>query len=108
MFLVAGTIPSLISLLKSEDIKLECLTLGVLSNISTHDSIVRAFVEAGGIPVLIKLLSMEEPELLSRCAVFLYDIAQLDNNQVIIAELVNLIGGGGGNIHLCGYPSLIN
>ncbi|XP_034285200.1 ankyrin and armadillo repeat-containing protein isoform X2 [Pantherophis guttatus] len=93
--LQAGTIPSLISLLKSEDIKLECLTLGVLSNISTHDLIVRAFVEAGGIPVLIKLLSMEEPELLSRCAVFLYDIAQLDNNQVIIAELG-------------GIPALIN
>uniref|UniRef100_A0A670XMS6 Ankyrin and armadillo repeat containing n=1 Tax=Pseudonaja textilis TaxID=8673 RepID=A0A670XMS6_PSETE len=93
--LQAGTIPSLISLLKSEDIKLECLTLGVLSNISTHDSIVRAFVEAGGIPVLIKLLSMEEPELLSRCAVFLYDISQLDNNQVIIAELD-------------GIPALIN
>ncbi|KAG8124825.1 hypothetical protein E2320_020195 [Naja naja] len=85
--LQAGTIPSLINLLKSKDVKLECLTLGVLSNISTHDSIVRAFVEAGGIPVLIKLLSMEEPELLSRCAVFLYDISQLDNNQVIIAEL---------------------
>ncbi|XP_039178037.1 ankyrin and armadillo repeat-containing protein isoform X6 [Crotalus tigris] len=85
--LQAGTIPSLISLLKSKDVKLECITLGVLSNISTHDSIVRAFVEAGGIPVLIKLLTMEEPELLSRCAVFLYDIAQLDNNQVIIAEL---------------------
>ncbi|KAL7991565.1 hypothetical protein Chor_015821, partial [Crotalus horridus] len=85
--LQAGTIPSLISLLKSKDVKLECITLGVLSNISTHDSIVRAFVEAGGIPVLIKLLTVEEPELLSRCAVFLYDIAQLDNNQVIIAEL---------------------
>ncbi|XP_007425384.1 ankyrin and armadillo repeat-containing protein [Python bivittatus] len=85
--LQAGTIPSLISLLKSEDIKLECITVGVLSNISTHDPIARAFVESGGISVLIKLLATDEPELLSRCVVVLYDIAQLDNNQVIIAEL---------------------
>uniref|UniRef100_A0A8D0KME5 Ankyrin and armadillo repeat containing n=1 Tax=Salvator merianae TaxID=96440 RepID=A0A8D0KME5_SALMN len=83
----AGTIPSLINLLKSDDIKLECITVGVLSNISTHESIARAFVEAGGISVLIKLLATDEPELLSRCAVILYDIAQLDNNQVSIAEL---------------------
>ncbi|XP_053128970.1 ankyrin and armadillo repeat-containing protein isoform X2 [Hemicordylus capensis] len=83
----AGTIPSLINLLKSKIIKLECITLGVLSNITTHDSIARAFVEAGGIPILIKLLMSEEPELLARCAVVLYDIAQLDDNQVVIAEL---------------------
>uniref|UniRef100_A0A8D2IQQ6 Ankyrin and armadillo repeat containing n=1 Tax=Varanus komodoensis TaxID=61221 RepID=A0A8D2IQQ6_VARKO len=84
--LEAGTIPSLIKLLESKNIPLECLTMGVLSNISTHDSIARAFVQAGGISVLIKLLSVEEPELLSRCAVLLYDIAQLDDNQTIIAE----------------------
>ncbi|XP_061468883.1 ankyrin and armadillo repeat-containing protein [Rhineura floridana] len=83
----AGTIPSLINLLKSEDIYLECITIGVLSNISTHNSIAGAFVEAGGISVLIKLLATDEPELLSRCAVLLYDIAQWDDNQVIIAEL---------------------
>ncbi|KAJ6665216.1 hypothetical protein lerEdw1_004265 [Lerista edwardsae] len=84
---LVGTIPSLISMLKSGKIKLECLTLGVLSNISTHDSISRALVDAGGIPVLIKLLTSDEPELLSRCAVVLFDIAQLDDNQVVIAEL---------------------
>ncbi|KAJ7345541.1 hypothetical protein JRQ81_001491 [Phrynocephalus forsythii] len=83
----AGTIPSLIGLLENEDILLESITVGVLSNISTHDSIVRALVEARGIPVLIKLLATEEPELLSRCAVVLYDVAQLDDNQDIIAEL---------------------
>ncbi|KAF7245037.1 Ankyrin and armadillo repeat-containing protein [Varanus komodoensis] len=89
--LEAGTIPSLIKLLESKNIPLECLTMGVLSNISTHDSIARAFVQAGGISVLIKLLSVEEPELLSRCAVLLYDIAQLDDNQTIIAEQASLI-----------------
>ncbi|XP_062819682.1 ankyrin and armadillo repeat-containing protein isoform X3 [Anolis carolinensis] len=93
----AGTIPSLISLLKSGDIVLECITVGVLSNISTHNSIARALVDAGGISVLIKLLASDHPDLLSRCAVLLYDIAQLDNNQAIIAEqgaipaLVNLL-----------------
>ncbi|XP_062974649.1 ankyrin and armadillo repeat-containing protein [Elgaria multicarinata webbii] len=85
--LEAGTIPSLINLLKSGSLKVECLTVGVLSNISTHNSIARAFVEAGGISVLIKLLATDEPELLSRCAVLLYDIAQLDDNQTTIAEL---------------------
>ncbi|XP_066493266.1 ankyrin and armadillo repeat-containing protein [Tiliqua scincoides] len=83
----AGTIPSLINMLKSGKIKLECITLGVISNISTHEPIVRGLVEAGGIPVLISLLASYEPELLSRCAVVLYDIAQLDDNQVVIAEL---------------------
>ncbi|XP_078249689.1 ankyrin and armadillo repeat-containing protein [Pogona vitticeps] len=83
----AGTIPSLTGLLETDDILLESITIGVLSNISTHDSIARAFVEAGGISVLIKLLATDEPELLSRCAVVLYDVAQLDDNQVIIAEL---------------------
>nr|XP_060636465.1 ankyrin and armadillo repeat-containing protein [Anolis sagrei ordinatus] len=93
----AGTIPSLISLLKSGDIVLECITVGVLSNISTHNLIARALVDAGGISVLIKLLSSNQPDLLSRCAVLLYDIAQLDDNQTIIAEqgaipaLVNLL-----------------
>ncbi|KAH0621577.1 hypothetical protein JD844_023038 [Phrynosoma platyrhinos] len=86
----AGTIPSLINLLKSDDIVLECLTVGVLSNISVHNPIARALVEAGGISVLINLLDSDEPELLSRCAVLLYDIAQLDDNQVIIAEQCHL------------------
>ncbi|XP_060113038.1 ankyrin and armadillo repeat-containing protein [Heteronotia binoei] len=83
----AGTIPSLINVLKSQSVKLECITVGVLSNITTHNSIARAFVEAGGVAVLIKLLASDEPELLSRCAVILYDLAQLDNNQMVIAEL---------------------
>ncbi|XP_054826109.1 ankyrin and armadillo repeat-containing protein [Eublepharis macularius] len=83
----ADTIPSLISLLKSQSVKLECISAGVLSNITTHHAIARAFVDAGGIAVLIKLFASDEPELLSRCAVILYDIAQLDNNQTVIAEL---------------------
>nr|XP_056717208.1 ankyrin and armadillo repeat-containing protein [Euleptes europaea] len=85
--LEAGTIPSLINLLKTQVVKLECITMGVLSNLTTHNSIAEAFVLAGGVAVLIKLLASDEPELLSRCAVLLYDIAQLGNNQTVIAEL---------------------
>ncbi|XP_058520699.1 ankyrin and armadillo repeat-containing protein isoform X2 [Ochotona princeps] len=92
----AGTIPALINLLKSPKIKLQCKTIGLLSNISTHHSIVHAIVEAGGIPVVINLLASEEPELHSRCAVILYDIARYENKDVVaryngIPALINLL-----------------
>lgn len=80
---IPGTIPALINLLKSPKIKLQCKTVGLLSNISTHHSIVHAIVEAGGIPVVIDLLASEEPELHSRCAVILYDIARYENKDVV-------------------------
>uniref|UniRef100_A0A8C4MR19 Ankyrin and armadillo repeat containing n=1 Tax=Equus asinus TaxID=9793 RepID=A0A8C4MR19_EQUAS len=92
----AGSIPALISLLKGSKIKLQCKTVGLLSNISIHTSVVRAIVDAGGIPALINLLVSDEPELHSRCAVILYDIAQLENKDVIakyngIPALINLL-----------------
>uniref|UniRef100_G1PPT3 Ankyrin and armadillo repeat containing n=1 Tax=Myotis lucifugus TaxID=59463 RepID=G1PPT3_MYOLU len=92
----AGTIPALINLLKGSKMKLLCKTAGLLSNISTHANVVHAIVEAGGIPVLISLLVSEEPELHSHCAVILYDIAQLENKEVIakhngIPTLINLL-----------------
>lgn len=80
---IAGTISALINLLKVAKIKLQCKTVGLLSNISTHASVVRAVVEAGGIPALINLLASDEPELHSRCAVILCDIAELENKDVI-------------------------
>ncbi|CAM5147572.1 unnamed protein product [Eretmochelys imbricata] len=83
----AGAIPALINLLKGQQIKLACITSGVLSNISPHFTISKALVEAGGISVLIELLGSGEPELQSRCAVILYDIAQFDSNQNVITEL---------------------
>ncbi|XP_058156485.1 ankyrin and armadillo repeat-containing protein isoform X2 [Dasypus novemcinctus] len=92
----AGTIPALINLLKVPKIKLQCKVVGLLSNISTHVSVVEAVVVAGGIPALINLLVSEEPELHSRCALILYDIAQLGNKDVIakyngIPNLINLL-----------------
>ncbi|XP_006879000.1 PREDICTED: ankyrin and armadillo repeat-containing protein [Elephantulus edwardii] len=92
----AGTIPALINLLKCSKIKLQCKTVGLLSNITPHMSVANAVVEAEGIPALINLLASEEPELHSRCAVILYDIAQLGNKDVIaqhngILALVNLL-----------------
>nr|XP_058911243.1 ankyrin and armadillo repeat-containing protein isoform X8 [Kogia breviceps] len=92
----AGTIPALINLLKGSKIKLQCKTVGLLSNISTHAEIVHALVEGGAIPALINLLVSDEPELHSRCAVILYDIAQLENKDVIakyngIPALINLL-----------------
>ncbi|XP_004674502.1 PREDICTED: ankyrin and armadillo repeat-containing protein [Condylura cristata] len=92
----AGTIPALINLLKSSKINLQCKTVGLLSNISTHETVVHAIVESGGIPALINLLVSEEPELHSRCAIILYDIAQRENKDVIakyngIPALINLL-----------------
>ncbi|XP_052047796.1 ankyrin and armadillo repeat-containing protein [Apodemus sylvaticus] len=92
----AGTIPALVNLLKCPKIKLQCKTVGLLSNISTHETIVHAMVEAGGIPALINLLASDEPELHSRCAVILYDIAKCENKDVIakyngIPALINLL-----------------
>ncbi|XP_027252631.1 ankyrin and armadillo repeat-containing protein isoform X3 [Cricetulus griseus] len=92
----AGAIPALINLLKYPKIKLQCKTVGLLSNISTHVSVVHALVEGGGIPALINLLGSDEPELHSRCAVILYDIAMNENKDVIaqyngIPALINLL-----------------
>nr|XP_038940488.1 ankyrin and armadillo repeat-containing protein isoform X2 [Rattus norvegicus] len=92
----AGTIPALVNLLKCPKIKLQCKIVGLLSNISIHVSVVHALVEAGGIPALISLLASDEPELHSRCAVILYDIAKCENKDVIakyngIPALINLL-----------------
>ncbi|KAM5279578.1 ankyrin and armadillo repeat-containing protein [Ctenodactylus gundi] len=92
----AGTIPALINLLKTPKIKLQCKIVGLLSNLSTHISIVHALLEAGATPVLINLLVSEEPELHSRCAAILYDIAQCENKDIIstyngIPTLINLL-----------------
>ncbi|XP_006147902.1 ankyrin and armadillo repeat-containing protein [Tupaia chinensis] len=92
----AGSIPALINILKTSKIKLQCKTVGLLSNISTHRSVVHALVEAGGIPALINLLTYDEPELHSRCAVILYDIAQCESKDVIakyngVPALINLL-----------------
>lgn len=87
---IAGTIPALINLLKSSKLKLQCKIVGLLSNISTHANIVHATVEAGGIPALINLLASDEPELHSRCAVILYDIAQLENKDIIAKYVSSL------------------
>ncbi|KAM4626878.1 ankyrin and armadillo repeat-containing protein [Discoglossus pictus] len=83
----AGSIPCLVELLKSEEVNLECLASGVMSNISYHVPVSKAIVEAGAIPVLITLLRSQQPELQSRCSVILADIAQVDGNQSVIAEM---------------------
>ncbi|CAK7306869.1 Ankyrin and armadillo repeat-containing protein [Vulpes lagopus] len=92
----AGTIPALINLLKGSKIKLQCKTVGLLSNLSTRASVVHAVVAAGGVPALLGLLASDEPELHSRCAVILYDVAQLENKDVIaryngIPTLISLL-----------------
>ncbi|OCT63921.1 ankyrin and armadillo repeat-containing protein [Xenopus laevis] len=83
----AGTIPSLVELLHSDQVTLKCLALGILSNISNNKPVSRALVKSGAIEVLVTLLRSRQPELQSRCSVILSDIAQIDNNQNMIAEM---------------------
>ncbi|MEE6490366.1 hypothetical protein FKM82_015857 [Ascaphus truei] len=83
----AGSIPCLVELLKSDQVDLQCVTSGVLSNISNQMPVAKVLVESGAIPVLISLLHSQQPELQSRCSIILSDIAQVENNQNIIAEM---------------------
>ncbi|KAJ1186968.1 hypothetical protein NDU88_003747 [Pleurodeles waltl] len=83
----AGMIPRLVELLRSKQVKLESVALGVLSNISKQEPVARGLVEAGGIPLLINLLNSPEPEQQSRSAVILSDAAQVEDNQNIIREM---------------------
>ncbi|KAM8934165.1 ankyrin and armadillo repeat-containing protein [Pelodytes ibericus] len=83
----AGSISCLVDLLKSGHMNLECLAAGVLSNISNNVPVSKSLVESGAIPVLITLLCSQQPELQSRCSVILADIAQVDDNQYVIAQM---------------------
>ncbi|XP_075686042.1 ankyrin and armadillo repeat-containing protein isoform X2 [Rhinoderma darwinii] len=95
----AGSIPSLVKLLQSKQVNLRCLASGVLSNISNNLPVAMALKQGEAIPILITLLHSKHPELQSRCSVILCDIAQVDGNQTLIAQmdglwpLVNLLNG---------------
>ncbi|KAG8432789.1 hypothetical protein GDO86_017145, partial [Hymenochirus boettgeri] len=83
----AGTIPFLIELLQREQVIMEPLVLGVLSNISNNIPVSKSLVKSEAIPVLIHLLHSKQPELQSRCTVILSDIAQIDDNQTAISKM---------------------
>ncbi|XP_069589954.1 ankyrin and armadillo repeat-containing protein [Ranitomeya imitator] len=95
----SGCIPSLVKLLQSPRENLQCLASGVLSNISNNVPVAMALKQAEAIPILIILLHSKHPELQSRCCVILCDIAQMDGNPALIAEmdglqpLVHLLNG---------------
>uniref|UniRef100_H3B1Q7 Ankyrin and armadillo repeat containing n=1 Tax=Latimeria chalumnae TaxID=7897 RepID=H3B1Q7_LATCH len=83
----SGGVLSLVDLLHSDQMRLQCIASAVLCNISQQKSVSKAMVEAGAIPVVIQLLQTSQPELQSRCSVILSDLIQIDNNQDVIAEL---------------------
>ncbi|XP_078536495.1 ankyrin and armadillo repeat-containing protein isoform X2 [Lissotriton helveticus] len=83
----AGMVPRLVEMLRSKQVTLESVALGLLSNISKQAPVARALENAGGIPLLIHLLNSPVPLLQSRSAVILSDAAQVDNNQNTIREL---------------------
>ncbi|XP_069839631.1 ankyrin and armadillo repeat-containing protein isoform X2 [Dendropsophus ebraccatus] len=86
----AGSIPCLVKLLQSQQVHLQCLASGVLSNISNNVSVAMALKQAEAVPILISLLHSKNPELQSRCSVILCDIAQEDGNPTLIAEMDGL------------------
>ncbi|KAM9305578.1 ankyrin and armadillo repeat-containing protein [Gastrophryne carolinensis] len=83
----AGSLPCLVSLLKTGQENLKCVTTGILSNISNNIPVAESLVEAEALPVLIALLHNKNPELQSRCSVILFDIALVNGNQTLITQM---------------------
>ncbi|XP_065103751.2 ankyrin and armadillo repeat-containing protein-like [Paramisgurnus dabryanus] len=87
----AGGFPVLLGILSSNKQVVQCEATAELCHSSENVQAAEDLVDHGAIPVLINLLSSREPELLSRCAVVLADLAgQRDHYKTLIAQL----GGG--------------
>uniref|UniRef100_A0A8C1DSN8 Ankyrin and armadillo repeat containing n=1 Tax=Cyprinus carpio carpio TaxID=630221 RepID=A0A8C1DSN8_CYPCA len=67
----------------------QCMATAVLCHMSENRKVCEDLVHHGAVPVLIKLLSGHQPELHSRCAVILADLAgHSEQHQNLIAQLV--------------------
>uniref|UniRef100_A0A8C2AFM2 Ankyrin and armadillo repeat containing n=1 Tax=Cyprinus carpio TaxID=7962 RepID=A0A8C2AFM2_CYPCA len=84
----AGGIPVLVGLLCSDRLVVQCMATAVLCHMSENRKVCEDLVHHGAVPVLIKLLSGHQPELHSRCAVILADLAgHSEQHQNLIAQL---------------------
>uniref|UniRef100_A0A671T7R3 Ankyrin and armadillo repeat-containing protein-like n=2 Tax=Sinocyclocheilus anshuiensis TaxID=1608454 RepID=A0A671T7R3_9TELE len=84
----AGGIPVLVGLLCSDRLVVQCMATAVLCHMSENAKVCEDLVHHGAVPVLIKLLSGHQPELHSRCAVILADLAgHSEQHQNLIAQL---------------------
>ncbi|XP_050975889.1 ankyrin and armadillo repeat-containing protein isoform X1 [Labeo rohita] len=84
----AGGIPVLVGLLCSDRLVVQCMATAVLCQMSENRKVCEDLVIHGAVPVVIKLLSGHQPELHSRCAVILADLAgHSEHHQNLIAQL---------------------
>ncbi|XP_056093700.1 ankyrin and armadillo repeat-containing protein [Rhinichthys klamathensis goyatoka] len=84
----AGGIPVLVGLLGSDRQVVQCMATAVLCHMSENAKVCEGLVHHGAVPVVIKLLSGHQPELHSRCAVILADLAgHSEQHQSLIAQL---------------------
>ncbi|BFY97941.1 hypothetical protein BsWGS_00981 [Bradybaena similaris] len=81
----AGGIQALVKLLHLEDQDIQSMAVSILCNMTEQPSVRRILTKTGVIPVLIKLLG-STPDIQSRVAIILADIAQIDDNQSKITE----------------------
>lgn len=67
----------------------QCMAAAVLCHMTENGKVAKDLVHYGAISVVINLLRSQQPELLSRCAVILADLAgHSDQYQNLIAQLV--------------------
>ncbi|XP_041940339.1 ankyrin and armadillo repeat-containing protein [Alosa sapidissima] len=84
----AGGIVSLVELLRSGKALFQRLAAAVVCHVSERPPVCEALVRYGAVPALVHLLSCPQPELHSRCAVILADMAaHSDQYKVLIAQL---------------------
>lgn len=72
----------------------QCMAAAVLCHMTENGKVGEDLVHYGAVPVVIDLLRSHQPELLSRCAVILADLARhSDQYQNLIAQLVSRKSG---------------
>ncbi|XP_057191221.1 ankyrin and armadillo repeat-containing protein [Triplophysa rosa] len=84
----AGGVPVLVDLLSAGTQVVQCMAAAVLCHMTENDKVGEDLVHYGAMSVVINLLKSHQPELLSRCAVILADLAgHSDQYQNLIAQL---------------------
>ncbi|XP_022535803.2 ankyrin and armadillo repeat-containing protein [Astyanax mexicanus] len=71
----AGGIAALVEILSSGRLKLQCMAAAVLCHMTENVAVCEELVRCRAVAVLIKLLGGQQPEIHSRCAVILADLA---------------------------------
>ncbi|KAJ8253089.1 hypothetical protein GJAV_G00208980 [Gymnothorax javanicus] len=86
----AGGVAALLGLLRSEQRVLQCPAVAVLCHMTQRAKACEELVQLGATPILLDLLETPLPELHSRCAVILADLA---SHSQPYQELIAQLGG---------------